>query len=85
MFSNDWYNKKIIPREREEENNQSLKKKNLFYFCEEASVNASLTLCTVVNSIPNDGVDWVDMSFSTRNESRNVEDKKKEVKVDFRF
>jgi hypothetical protein len=33
----------------------------LIYFCAEASVSASLTLRTVVNSMPNDGVDCVDM------------------------
>ena len=33
----------------------------IFYFCAEASVSESLTLRTVVNSMPNDGVDCVVM------------------------
>jgi uncharacterized protein YfaA (DUF2138 family) len=41
-----------------------MKRKSLwqkFYFCDEASVSASLTFRTVVNSMPKDGVDCVDM------------------------
>jgi len=39
------------------------KKKIFFYFCDEASVSESLTFLIVVNSIPNDGVDCVDIIF----------------------
>jgi hypothetical protein len=38
-------------------------RKKKFYFCDEASVSDSLTFLIVVNSMPNDGVDCVDIIF----------------------
>jgi len=40
---------------------KTIRKKLIFYFCDEASVSASLTFLIVVNSMPNDGVDCVDI------------------------
>lgn len=61
LFSNNWQNKKIVPKTKSFRKEKEIVKKNQTNFCDDANDKDSLTSRTVVNSMPNDGVDWVDI------------------------
>ena len=52
----------LVEEEKRKMRNIQSSVKVMIYFCVEASANASLTLRIVLNSMPSDGVDCVDMS-----------------------